>query len=1380
MKHINYIFAFLLALFCGTGLARADAFTDYKMDFNTSISTSAHDFKVASGWGHVVDYYQDDDDWGYGDTYYVDYTYGSSTGRDGSGALKVGGQKFYGTDVYDLLVTPKVTGTSSIYVKQSSSNGTISFYTVTKSGSTYKRSTKIDVELPALSTTEWTKVEIPAQEGTYIGIRASYVYIDDFEAAQAEYDLLKTLTVSSVINKGASEPDCTADGKFPINYSVTVKNTGDVALTAGMDNYSISLINYKDSTAYYTMPLTASLAVGATETVQLQTELDYASHSERLRYDVMENLTRTTKSGLWIEPVAYAPKLQMRDSKGVMDDGATYNFGMISKPVSMQFTIRNTGAAPLKVTAIELPTPFTTDATVPVTIDAHKDVNFNITLPVDVPGIYTGDVTVKGEGVADYKFGVSGTVRDSKKFFADFEDQEVPAGAVLGENWSISQRDYASNGNAYMATNNRRGGDTKFITPLLKVAEGEKMTFDAARTSYTTTGDDVYLNVYYSTDRVNWTLAKNIPGSELSGLRDNYNYNMGKLTTYVLDNIPAGNYYIGFGAGFTSVDNIYGFEKVEVAHDILVSKTDMPSAATVNYPCNATVTLKNIASKAEEAGSYTMSLYAGDKVVATAEAAIFQAGKDTAFSFSFVPHTAGTVKLYAQFKSTADGYTISTLPVDVTVAAETATLQKVIGEGNTSRGNAVFYWMYADNEKGGDADFYYPADMLQTFGLQSGDKISSISFVGKPTSSKAVTNVDMTVALGWIDGSKYAPGENVDALTKYELEKGKDFDFKVNEPVETKINLTEPLVWDGTSALRFNTYVNSLDGKWISVSYDADKNYLTGYTKSGSVSSFGSAGYAPVMTLGIQLEPSTISGTVKCGEKAVADATLTLKSDDDVIYSGKSDETGAYSFPVIQTSKTYTLTVSADGYHDYVEKNVTLGESIVKNITLKKIAVSVSGSVTYRKVGLAGATVTLTTGSEPALTATTAADGNYAFAEVAPGKNYMLKVTADKFTDYTSADSILIAADTTFSAVEMTKAPVAVSGMVLFRNAALKDVTVTLSHGETTLTATTGEDGTYKFDAVAPDCNYALTAKAAKFNDYAAADSVAVLAATELDDIVMTKPNFKIYGQLKWGNTPVSGVIAQITWVSSTGDNMKWGDFTKADGKFEFSNLDANCVYTLNVIDLNKEFEDQPEVATIESGEDTEENVSLVIKPVSVTVPASGYVAYSYKRGLDFSGATGLTAYAVSDVVKNYTVLSEVSEAPANTGLILKATPGTYEVTPVETSAPLSENKLVAVQGADVTIGSDNVGKIWAMTETGGLTVFKSEQGTTISKGGAYLSVESTEPVIYLSQTDGISSVDGSNGGMLDETKPMYNLAGQKVGKNYKGVVIQNGRKYNK
>lgn len=39
----------------------------------------------------------------------------------------------------------------------------------------------------------------------------------------------------------------------------------------------------------------------------------------------------------------------------------------------------------------------------------------------------------------------------------------------------------------------------------------------------------------------------------------------------------------------------------------------------------------------------------------------------------------------------------------------------------------------------------------------------------------------------------------------------------------------------------------------------------------------------------------------------------------------------------------------------------------------------------------------------------------------------------------------------------------------------------------------------------------------------------------------------------------------------------------------------------------------------------------------------------------------------------------------------------------------------------------------------------------------------------------GINSVEGVNG--VDKNAPMYNIAGQRVGRDYKGIIIQNGRK---
>ena len=149
--------------------ARADIVENYKMDFNTPISTTAHDFKVASGWGHSVEKHTVFDYYSYESTdYYVSYEYNATAGRDGSGALDVHSQTIgdsYNDDtkaVKDLIVTPAITGKSSIYVKNTKSwmTSTIEFYAVTFENGKYKVGDKLTVDVPA-SFSDWTKIEIP-------------------------------------------------------------------------------------------------------------------------------------------------------------------------------------------------------------------------------------------------------------------------------------------------------------------------------------------------------------------------------------------------------------------------------------------------------------------------------------------------------------------------------------------------------------------------------------------------------------------------------------------------------------------------------------------------------------------------------------------------------------------------------------------------------------------------------------------------------------------------------------------------------------------------------------------------------------------------------------------------------------------------------------------------------------------------------------------------------------------------------------------------------------------------------------------------------------------------------------------------------------------
>ena len=949
MRNFYCSLAFIAASTLWAGQARADIVQNYTMDFNKSISTTAHDFKVGSGWGHIVGKYTTEG-WSSED-YYVSYTYSSTDGRNGSGAIKVGSQTIgddYNYDVgpvNDLLVTPAITGKASIWVKKTSSwsSSTIKFYAVTLENGKYKMGDQIEVEIPKLST-DWVQVNLPEQNNQYIGIRAENLYIDDFAADNADIELQKSLLVSKVSYKGKDKVDCDANGKFPVEYEVTITNNGDLDLTEGTEGYSLSVRNYsKNKAVVFTQPLKGNLAVGASTTVTVSGTANCNTYPDRNRYDVYEDLTNTSKAGAWIEPVPYKPVLTMRNDDGKIDNGnETFAWGMVNASTDKTFKISNDGAAPLNITKVVVPDGFTTSLAAPLTIAAHETKDFTVTITAEKPGIYSGEFKVSGEGVDDFSFNVSGTVLDPAKYYANFNDNQIPAGAYAEDGWSVAQRDVASSDNPYLLSNGSQDKDNKFVTPLLKVAEGEKMSVDVARTNYYTGGEGVYLNVYYSADRTNWTLARKITANELSEDRAvNYTYYYSKLKTFVIDNIPAGNYYIGFGAGYTSIDNIYGFEKVDVAHDLMLTASKLPATAVVNNAYTATATLLNVNAKDEAADSYTASLYVDGEVVATAPAKAIASGEKAEFSFSYTPHKAGAAEAYIEFKNAADNYTVASEKVSVDVKEEQATGTVTVGNGNTTSNKTAIDW-YDANGSGAHMDNLYKPEMLEKYGLKKGAKITSVSYTGTSFNDKTVSDILLTAYVGAVDTAKFEAGKNYESLQKVDVYTGKStIDFVDGKTYTTTITLPEPIIWDGTSAIRVLTYVKA--DKYVNVKFNADDSDNNSYYGSGAPGEASSLSAKPtaVAEFGIQTEPSVMSGKVTWKNKAVAGATVTLTSGD-VIYTGASDDKGAYSIDVIQNDKKYNLTVSAPGYIDYTENDVDLSKSLNKNIVLEVEPVAVT------------------------------------------------------------------------------------------------------------------------------------------------------------------------------------------------------------------------------------------------------------------------------------------------------------------------------------------------------------------------------------------------------------------------------------------------------
>lgn len=939
MKKINLLIAFVLTLL-GVSTATAEVYSPYTVDFNTAISTSTYSFTVAKGWDHIPDYYFDSESY---DSYYPTYTYSSTGGRNGSGALKVSdqtnvGEGWSGGKTTDLLVTPYIKGKSSIYVKKAANNGTIAFYSVKQSSNgTLTKGSTIAVTLPELSTTDYVKVDIPRQDSARIGIYASNVWIDDFEADSALITKKRALKLSQVINvlyRGSStgNEDVDANGNFGMKFKVTIANPGDVDFAPGDEGYTLSVHNYADSVVA-TVPISQPLAAGAKLTdYELTIELPYAKYPKRDRYNVYEDVSGTSQYGAWIEPVPYTAVPNVSDDNGTVASGTEQAFGMLTQPVTKNYTLYNRGAAPLRITAIEIPEGFTTTLAKSDTVAAHQSKDFSITATNTATGIHSGNMVIKTEGASDYVLPLSATVLDTTKFYVNFEDGKFPTGFIVGKNWAVKQRDYSTSSNVYFASSSLVD-DTKLITPLLKVAEGEKMSIDVARNN--PNSKDSHMNVYYSPDRKNWTLAKAIKAAEMSDDRGSTaSYHYSALKTFVIDNVPAGNYYIAFEAGYASVDNIYGFERVDVDHDMLFTQVKMPSAGMVNNVYTATATVLNNNTKTEPAEGYKLELMVDGKTVATTASQTLKTDSTATFDFAFTPNKAGKYNAVIVLK--AGDYEVVSDTAEITIAAETAGYDVQVGKvAATSNSYATPINVYYKHSV---SDVIYTQQLLEASGLKKGDKITRISFKGYNKSGEVSTDVQ-----AWIGNkadSTYASGyvvPDTTSLTKIANENhtvplvGDDDDHQVL----LSIDIPEGFVYNGQSIQMVMGSDLTTNYQRAQFEYSADKP--NGYSnRSDSQFKWSEAkatSYMPVPYFTVEKLPATLSGVVSSQAGNVSGAKVELRNGD-VLYEAETDADGHYTMAVVQSDKHYAMTVTADGYDTYTDSVAFDTMNVEKNVVL--------------------------------------------------------------------------------------------------------------------------------------------------------------------------------------------------------------------------------------------------------------------------------------------------------------------------------------------------------------------------------------------------------------------------------------------------------------
>lgn len=951
MRKIYLLFT-AFAFIAGLSTAKAETVSPYSYGFD-GLDVSEHDF-APTGWNHIVDSYSGD---------YVSYTAYDEGGQDGGAYLGVGSQELgYGwslEDVYDLLVTPPVTGDVSFYVKQTSSSGSVEIYTVTKNGFQYEMGAAYEVELPALSTTEWTQIVIPSvPEGTMLGIRGQNVGIDSFSAASAEIELKKAMAITEIVGEYEDYAYINADaeGNVTFKFTVKVQNTGETVLNPGDEGYAVDIINNsKDNAVVGTAQVPVALQPGETSEA-----FDVVAHISGItepgenywRFYLRENLTGVETYYGWYYIYAYLPMLEVAidETYDTVENGTTVDFGTSREPVEKLIYIMNSdGGAPLNVTAIDMPEGFSytlnavTDnnevgepiAGVPFEIAAHGKALMTVTMTTDVVGTRSGNISISTEGAEPFVMPVAGVVVDPSKLFVNFEDRNFPEGTYNEPSedgeilWTVASVGSYSEPN-YAADHSRVEPLTKFVLPKMKVEEGDVMSFRAAKKN---TG--VHLNVLYSADRKSWTTAKAISedaADEADRFSDEGYTNNYEFKTFTVDNIPAGEWYVAFEGGYVRVDDIMAYTMLEVPdYDLIVEGASFPSTAMVNYASTASATIVNIGKADVKEGELTAKIYLNDEEAASASVPAIASGESATIAIAFTPHQAGatTIRMAVEGVATADA------TAEMTVAEETTSNYVQVGEASTSTSGGPFKFYHYRSI----TEIIYPKEAI---GIPAGTKILGLTFKGYYSGKNVQSDINVYIANE--QGTAFK-GYDVTGMTQY----SGVFDMtngggSSSNPIDViTVTFPEGIVYNGENIRIVTTaYSNG----WQSVYFEVDNNYSSAAqqkaSESGSLedleagASWSALSYMPVAYFAVEKDATTISGTVTAKESgaAIEGAEVKLTSGD-VEYAGTTGADGRYEFAVKQDALTYNMEVAKEGYFTYRSSGISFAEgSAVKDVEM--------------------------------------------------------------------------------------------------------------------------------------------------------------------------------------------------------------------------------------------------------------------------------------------------------------------------------------------------------------------------------------------------------------------------------------------------------------
>ena len=531
-----------------------------------------------------------------------------------------------------------------------------------------------------------------------------------------------------------------------------------------------------------------------------------------------------------------------------------------------------------------------------------------------------------------------------------------------------------------------------------------------------------------------------------------------------------------------------------------------------------------------------------------------------------------------------------------------------------------------------------------------------------------------------------------------------------------------------------------------------------------------------------EVKPAELSGTVSCDGEPIMGATVTLTSGE-TKYEVTSDAEGKYTqnIEAENVDKEYTLTAKAAGYEDYTIDHYTFasGETKTQDITMRKIVYPsvMTGTVSCDGEPIMGATVTLTSG-ETKYEVTSDAEGKYTQNIEAENvdKEYTLTAKAAGYEDYTIDHYTFASGETKTQDITMRKIeyPSVVTGTVSCDGEPQEGAVVKLTatdDSKLVYKATTGTDGTYRIKVVKSDKTYTLEVTCGGCEDYSEENVSFTPGEDTTKNIIMTKTP-------EPENSITLGKYDKML-ADGTGDDVYVGhgySWAAAPTNFSHSMTGSQIIYTKEqlakmggkaITQVNFIFRNEcaygtyPRTVKVWAQEIDDANFDYDDK-------AGLYMFYDYKdatvavAGMEYAGE-------LYDLIGNGELeiaFDKPINYSGNKNLLLTFT---FEGTECCNTLDFNFFYNADMPKKAMSYFSDR----------------RSFDEYAESVDWPYVNDDCTpkleQPITRFFYTDAVTdNIDSTNSGnqTAKDSDAMYNLAGQRVSKTYKGIVVKNGKKY--